>query len=95
MLNGLSDQVHEMFSVMRIILDEIALAALGVPNKLIAYEVGISDAGVSQALRAAMTLRIDGDARAATTPEVEVPVPLLRAAQRAAPEPPSQRVRSP
>lgn len=32
----------------------MGLAALGVPNKLIAYEVGISEAGVSQALRAGM-----------------------------------------
>ena len=32
----------------------VTLAALGVPNKLIAYEVGISEVGASQALRSAM-----------------------------------------
>jgi len=32
----------------------MSLAALGVPNKLIAYEVGISESGVSQALRSGM-----------------------------------------
>jgi len=32
----------------------VTLAALGAPNKLIGYEVGLSESGVSQALRAAM-----------------------------------------